>query len=156
MNASNDFTLKDLFAVALLRTPDDPFKAACAVFGLDTGRALRASAEWVNDMYVLAKQAELLELHGEDFFMPTKLTLARRVFELAESANIDKKDKIKAYELYGNIMGFIAKQTAIANVTNNNTVVSNRVMVVKDHGTDEDWERKTVEHQSKLLEHARD
>lgn len=144
--------LKDLFAAALLRQPDNPFAAACSVFGLDTSRALQASAEWINDPYVLTRQAEMLETMGEEAFLPSKLSLARKVFQLAEATK-DAKDRLKAYELYGNIMGHIHKQTAIANVTNN--VTTNKVMVIKDYGTDEAWEQKAREQQSKLIEHSR-
>lgn len=145
--------MKDVFALALLRAPNNPFAAAKQVT-TDPGHALRISTAWPNDPHVLAKQAELLETFGEEAFLPSKLTLARHVWELAQSG--DAKDRIKAYELYGNIMSFIAKQTAIANVTNNTVVNQNRVMVVKDHGTDDEWEAKTIDHQTKLLAHSRD
>lgn len=145
---------KEAFAAALLRSPDNPFKAALTVFGMDTGAALRAANEWIHDIYVISRCAELLEQFGEELFLPNKTALARRVFELAENPATDKKDKIKAYELYANIRGFIEKQTAIANVTNN--VTHNRVMMYKDHGTDDDWERKAVQQQGKLIEHSRE
>jgi hypothetical protein len=144
--------LKDLFAAALLREPDNAFGAACKVFGTDTISAMRAAQYWPSDIYVLTKQAELLDEFGEDSFLPNRATLARKIFELAETPNIDKKDKIKAFELYGNIMGYISKQTAISNVTLN----ENRVMIVKDFGNDEQWERAAVGQQTKLIEHSRD
>lgn len=146
--------LKDSFAAALLRMPDDPFRAAAQIFGLDTIRCLHAAQIWVNDPYVLTKQAELLETLGEDSFMPSKLTLARRVYELAENPSTDKRERIKAYELYANIMGMIAKQSLIGHQTN--VMQNNRVMVIKDFGTDEQWEKATREQQTKLIEHARD
>ena len=151
----SDDILKDVFALALLRAPNNPFAAAKQVTS-DPGQALLISSQWPNDQYVLAKQAELLEAFGEESFLPSKLKLARNVWELTQKEGIDTKDRIKAYELYGNIMSFIAKQTAIANVTNNMVVDQRRVMVVKDHGTDEQWEAKTIEHQTKLLANSRD
>lgn len=146
--------LKDLFAAALLREPDNAFGAACKVFGTDTISAMQAANEWPRDLYVLTKQAELLEQFGEESFLPNKMTLARKIFETAETTNIDKKDRLKAYELYGELMGFMPKQTAIANVTNN--VTQNRVMIIRDYGTDEQWEIAAREQQMKLIEHARD
>ena len=143
--------LKDAFAAALLRSPDDPFGAALTIFGTDTRRALVASQEWVHDLYVLQKQAELLEKFGEDEFLPSKATLARNVFTLATTTK-DAKDRIAAYKLYADIRGMIEKQTAIANVTVNN----NRVMVMRDHGTDDDWEEVAKKQQTKLIEHSRD
>jgi hypothetical protein len=147
----SDTILKDAFAAALLRSPDDPFTAALAVFGTDTRTALYVSQEWVRDLYVLQKQAELLEQFGEDEFLPSKATLARDVFNFARSTK-DGKEKIAAYKLYAEVRGMIEKQTAIANVTVNN----NRVMVVKDHGTDDDWETAARIQQAKLIEHSRD
>ena len=146
--------MKDMFAGALLRQPDNPFAAACKVFGLDTASALRAASEWINDTYVLTKQAELLDSLGEETFIPSRLTLARKVWELAESPGSEKKDRIAAYKLYAEIQGYIEK--GVGAIVNNNTIVNqNRVMVVKDFGDDDSWENKAVEHQTKLIEHAR-
>lgn len=147
--------LKDLFAIAFLREPSNPFGAAVKVFGLDTGRALYASTHWVDDSYVLARQAELLGMFGEDYFLPNKAALARRVYELADKTT-DAKEQTAVLKLYAEIRGFIEKQTAIANVVNNNTIVNqNRVMIVKDHGTDAQWEEKAAKQQTLLVEHAR-
>lgn len=147
----SDTILKDAFAAALLRSPDDPFAAALQVFGNDTRTAMFVAQEWVRDLYVLQKQAELLEAFGEDEFLPSKATLARDLFALARSTK-DTKDKVAAYKLFAEVRGMIEKQTAIANVTVNN----NRVMVVKDHGSDDDWERVARSQQAKLIEHSRD
>jgi hypothetical protein len=150
---SDSDVLKDAFANALLRTPYDPFGAALSIFGNDTMKALQVSKEWTHDFYVLAKQAELLEQYGEDEFLPSKTVLARRIFELAETSR-DAKDRLAAYRLYGELQGHIKKDGG-TNVQFNN-VTNNRVMVIKDHGNDDDWERKAQKHQTKLIEHARD
>lgn len=144
---------KEMFAAALLRTPHDPFGAACLVFGMDSARALEASIKWIHDSFVLQRQAELLQEFGEATFMPSKLTLARRVYELAEDRNTDKKERIAAYKLYADIMGMIERQALIGHQTN---VTQNRVMVVRDFGTDDQWESAALKQQTKLIEHARD
>lgn len=151
---ATDDVLKDAFANALLRTPHDPFAAALQLFGNDTMKALQVSKAWVSDIYVLAKQAELLEQYGEDEFLPSKAMLARRVFELAEMPNKDAKDRLAAYRLYGELRGYISKDGTTVNV--NATVNNNRVMVIKDHGDEGEWETKAQRQQTKLIEHARD
>jgi hypothetical protein len=145
--------LKDLYAMALLRQPDNPFGAAVKLVGTDTSRALEISHYWPNDQYVLARQAELLAEFGEEAFLPSKTDLARKVYGMADTLP-EGKEKIAALRLYADIRGFIEKTTAIANVTNN-TVVQNRVMVMKDHGTDGEWEEKASRQQALLIEHAR-
>lgn len=153
MKPAESNLLKDLFALALLRQPDNPFQAAVKIFGTDTARALDISHRWPNDQYVLSKQAELLAEFGEEAFLPNKHDLARKLYELADTLT-DGKEKIAALRLYADVRGYIEKQTAIANVTNN-TVVQNRVMVMKDHGTDDEWEAKAAKQQGLLIEHAR-
>jgi len=143
---------KDRFAEALLRTPTDPFRAALTVFGNDTATALRISNLWPYDLYVLQRQAELLEQFGPDEYLPTKQQVARRIYEVGENA-ADNKDKLAAFKLYAELRGFVPKGEG---VTNNLTVNNNRVMIMKDFGTDEQWESAAVGQQTKLIEHSRD
>lgn len=143
--------LKAKFAEALLRTPTDPFRAAMALFGNDTVRALEVANSWPVDLAVLQRQADLLEQFGPDEYLPTKATVARRIYEVGETA-ADVKDKLAAYKLYADIRGFMPKGE-----TNNNIVVNNnRVMVVRDFGNDEQWETAAASQQAKLIEHSRD
>lgn len=143
---------KDKFADAYLRTPENSFAAACTVFGTDTATALKVSSEWPFDLYVLQRQAELLETFGPDEFLPTKQQVARRIFETGERTN-DVKDKLAAYRLYAELRGFMPRGDG-ANVSL--TVNNNRVMVMRDFGNDDDWEKSAVTQQSKLIEHSRD
>lgn len=153
MPLPDDTILKDAFAAALLRQPTEPFRAALTVFGADNIKALEAAQQWVSDIYVLSKQAELLETLGEDAFLPNKATLARRVWEAAESAT-DKKEKAVLFKLYGEVRGFVDKG-GNTNISTNVTLNQNRVMVMRDHGTDDDWERKASDQQMKLVSDAR-
>lgn len=150
---SSDDVLKDAYAMLLLQAPNDPFGCALKLFGTNTVRALEVSQTWVCDYYVLSKQADLLAEFGEDHFLPSKAIAARRVFEMAEMSNADRKDRLAAYRLYAEMRGFIEKGGGI-NINNN--ITTNRVMVVKDHGSNDDWERSAAGQQSKLIEHSRD
>lgn len=142
----DDQALKDAYADELLRTAD-PFKAAVAVVGTqDTGLALRISTEWPNDPYIKEKQAELLELNGEAAYVASKLQLARKVFELGDTARAIE-DRLKAYRLFGEIMGYIEKPTT--NI-NNNVMTANKVMIVREQASNEAWEAKLFEQQRNL------
>jgi len=143
--------MKDAFAAALLRTPTDPFFAACTLFE-NRIHAMEVAKTWPYDLYVLQRQADLIDQLGDEAFLPNKAELARRVYEVAGAAT-DTKDRLLAYKLYGEIRGFIEKAGG-ANVNVN--VNNNRVMVVKDFGTFEEWEQKSIRQQQKLVEHSRD
>lgn len=145
--------LKERFAEALLRSPTDPFRAALAIFGNDTVSALKASNSWPSDLVVLQRQADLLEEYGPDEYLPTKAHVARRIYEVGDAAT-DPKDRLAAFKLYADIRGFMPKAE---NVNNTNiTLNQNRVMVVRDFGSDDQWETAAQKHQTKLIEHSRD
>ena len=98
---------KELFAIAWLQYPDDPFKAGLAVFPGEAGLAMNAAQSWVMDPVVLAKKAAVITEVGEESFLPTKVDLARAVWDLARNDKCANEEKIKAYKLYGEIRGFI-------------------------------------------------
>lgn len=137
------------YAIALLKTPDDPFKAALAVFPYDTAKALAVSKEWPRDEEIIGLCDKLIQDEGEGAFLPTKEDLARAVFKRAERS-LEDADAFKGYKLYADIMGHVEKP---GTTVNNNTLVDNRrVMVVTDHGTDDEWEAKVLAQQTKLIE----
>jgi len=99
---------KDEFAAEWLRQPD-PFKAALSIVGpANVGRALQISSQWVLDSYVLTRQKELIEEFGEDYFLPSKAVIARKVLEVHENAKTSF-DKLAALKLYAEVMGHISK-----------------------------------------------
>ena len=139
--------LKTKFAIASLKYPDEPFKAGLEVFGADTGRALYVAQNWINDAFVEQEKARLLQTKGARAFLPTKEEYAREVWKLAMAERTDPETKRHLMSLYGDIMGY--KQQA-EKPGINVTVNQQRVMVYKDHGSDEDWERKAAAHQYNL------
>lgn len=101
--------LKDRFAVEWLRK-GDPWLAALAVLGnQDTGKASVCASTWPFDAYVIRKRNELLAEHGEDYFLPSKADLARKVWDEAGKYNAAAADKTRNYRLYAEIMGFVEK-----------------------------------------------
>lgn len=138
-------SMKLEFAASLLRHPDDPDKAAFAITD-DTGLALQIAKSWVRDPVVLGEQERLLLSGGARTFLPTKEVQARRVYDEALNTKNTTDDRLKAHRLYAELMAFIEKPTA----TNVNILNQQNVMVVKDHGTDDDWE-KGLQKQQRIL-----
>ena len=138
MQTEEDY--KKAFASEYFKNPSDPFKIACVLFPDNTNLALRVANEWPSDSFVLACLDAL-----SDNDMPTEVDLCRKVWNKMEFTS-DAKDFATLAKLYAEIRGFIKKQES-AQV---NVQVNNKVMVVKDHGTDEQWESKLIRQQTAL------
>jgi len=140
--------LKAEFARLLLRTPEDPFKAALMLFPDNTSRALRVANEWPADPEVIAAQAAIVEDEGEMSFLPTKADLARSIWSRMQGDRICPEDFAKLGKLYAEVRGFIEKPQTNINTNVNN--VTNRVMVVRESASDADWETKLRKQQEDL------
>ena len=68
----NPIEAKDAFAAAMLRYPNQPYKAAVAVFPKNSSAALFIMQEWLHDEYVLARMKLLLETNGPEAYFPSK------------------------------------------------------------------------------------
>lgn len=144
---------KLMFAAQTLKRPGDEFAIALKLFpDGQTGPALKAAHEWPKDAVVLAEQERLLgeKENGELGFLPTKAEAARKAWDLIDIAPF-YEDRLKALKLYADICGYIAKPEA---VKIDNSVTHNRVMVVKEHGTDADWEDALRKQQAQLTTEA--
>lgn len=124
----NPIEAKALFAAALLRYPLDPFKAATMVYPKHMQACLWVMQEWPHDPYVQEIQGKLLDEHGPDAFLPTQQELAHELYNVAAKASLTE-DKLKAFELYAKVRGFINKPAEPANV---NVSLTNKVLVVRD------------------------
>lgn len=142
---------KERFAELSLREPD-AFKVALVIYPDDTGRALRVANEWPNDPQVKTIRESLIEAEedGETAFLPTKADACRLAWNIARDADKYTEDRLKALRLYGEMRGFIEKPTAVT-VNNNTQNVSMRVLVVKDYGSNDDWEKALRQQQKKLI-----
>lgn len=142
---------KRAFAEQLLRNDGDAFKAAFAVFGdpAQTGIALQIARTWVNDAFVVAEQARLLATSEAKTFLPSKEQQARDIYTLAMNEKNAPEERLKAHRLYAEIMGHIEKERAAGL-----TLVNQGVMLVRDAGTDADWQEKAVRQQRTLTANA--
>jgi hypothetical protein len=145
----NEDELKKQFAFALLRMPHKAFEAAVSIFGADSGRAFRASTEWVRDPVVIDEMDRLIETHGIEFFLINREGVLRRMTEIMDDPRTDKKDAIAAGKIIAEVLGIVSKPGVNVEVNNN---VATRVMLVRDNGTDDDWEKKLVAQQHKLMD----
>lgn len=138
---------KALFAEALLSSPNNAFEAAKKVFPGNMSYALYASNNWVHDDSVTRHQRRLLHEYGETKYLPSKVEVAREIHDISKVA-LDVETSLKALQLYCNVRGFIEKPGTVIN----NNAVCNKIMVIKDHGTDEQWEDKLQQQQQNLID----
>lgn len=138
---------KEQFAKFLLEVAD-PFKAALQLFTeqSDLHKALKVATEWPHDKDVKNFIKKIKENEDSIDTLPSKKELAQSIWEKMEVCKYPK-DYAKLAKLYAEVRGFIEKpdNKPIVNIN------QNRVMVVKDLGTAEDWENKAAKQQRDLL-----
>lgn len=138
--------LKRQFAAELIRNDGQPFKAAFAVAGEDSGYALQIARVWAADPFVVAEQERLLNSKEASSFLPSKQQQARDIYALATDISKEPEDRLKAHKLYAEIMGYIEKPLAGAGIN----VLNQGVMIVPMAASDMDWQQK-AERQQRLL-----
>ena len=148
----NEEELKAEFARLLLQTPDDPFKAALALFPENTNRALRVANEWPRDLAVVEARKELVEDEGEDAFLPGKAHLARSIWDRMHKETTDTENFAKLGKLYADVRGFIEKPQT--NIQNNIQNTTNKVMVIRESSTSDEWETNLRKQQDRLTNDA--
>lgn len=144
--------LKRQFARSLLANPDDPFKAALSVFPGDAGKALVVSREWPADPIVAGAIEEIPDDEADAMGVPSKNALAREAWRRVQKC-VDHETAFKGIETIRKLLYPDDKGSGVT--VNNNTLVDNRkVMVVTDHGTDEEWQEKLRRQQAALTHDA--
>lgn len=138
---------KRRFADAFART-QNAATAALSIFS-HAGEALRQSLILPNDPKVIEELKRIKSEVTEAELLPSKAELAREVLQRARGSN-DNEEYGKLMDLYFRVMGMIEKPGA--NVDVNVKVAS--VMVVRDHGTDEQWAEKAAQQQKELTASA--
>lgn len=141
---------KNEYAKQLLKS-GDPFKAALVIFPDNVSRALRVANEWATCSVVRSKMDELISSASDECdFLPTKADLSRIVWDKLNHESTSNDDFTKMAKLYAEVRGFIEKpQTNIQQ--NNISQTNNNIMVIKDKGTNDEWETKLRRQQEKLV-----
>lgn len=149
LTAHQEHELKRAFAEAWLHCPHDPHAAAQSVCS-NTSISYRMAMEWVLDPFVRQCQEELVKVNGEDHYLPNRTILIRRIMDIGDDKENGAKERLAAYKLVAELRDFMPKQEQNTNIQIN----QNRVMIVKDHGTDDEWREKMAAQQAKLVEDA--
>lgn len=147
--------LRERFAAEYLRNGGDVWEAGKACSPSDPSKGIALGAELIADDQVQARIKELRDTKGERAFLATKEDVAREIYKLATgraNQQLEPKEKLAAFRLYSEVMGYIEKPQGGVSVTQNNLV--QKVMVVKDFGTDAQWESAAVEQQRRLISEA--
>jgi hypothetical protein len=127
----------------------NPFQAALQVCGdpSNTGLALQLQQDLVNDEFVKSEKVRLLNGKDAVDLLPSKEKQAKDIYDLATNQNIAVEDRLKAHRLYAELRSFIEKPAQGGNTTN---ILNKGVMIVKDHGTEDEWESKVMRQQASL------
>lgn len=141
--------LKLCFAANLLRSPDDPMKAAFATTP-DTGLALQIARQWIDDPVVKVEQERLLNTSEAKSFLPSKEQQAKDIYAMATNDRLATEDRLKAHRLYAEVMGHIEKPAVGGGIN----ILTQGVMIVKDAGSDADWQEKAAQQQRALTANA--
>ena len=144
---------KKRYGKALAACPEDGFRAALATYPGDAGRALVVAREWADDPLVLEARDEAIQAAlDDDGPVIGKSGVAQMLLDIAREKLTDAKDRITALDKINEMYGY---KTATVGVGGGNTYIDNRsVMVVKDHGTDDEWSAKLREQQERLIQDA--
>ena len=132
------------FAEAFVRSKNAA-TAALSIFS-SPSEALTQSNILPFDPLVIEEVKRLTEEIGEDGLMPSKASLAMAILKRAEGAT-DNEEYVKLMKLHCDIRGLIDKPGTNVDVN----VQLAPVMVMRDHGTDEEWQAKVSAQQSKLV-----
>lgn len=146
------FTLaqrKRLFAEQYLSNPQEVYQAGVAAWPDNPREGLTIAQEWVNDPEVLKICSEL-QGNGVAANVPTKEAIVKELLDLGRSSiGEELSDRLKAYELAVKMLGYIAPPQT--NVQSNTLVTHNRVMVVREFPSDDEWERQAKAQQQRLI-----
>lgn len=145
----NEPTDKQLFGLARLKHPNDDYAAAMSVARGNVSYALKISREWAYDPEVLEAMGEVSAEARDLMGRPTEGDVIRKIWGAMETNDNDHLCKLsKELREWSRPNGTGAGMV-------NNTLIDNRsVMVVTNHGTDDEWSAKLLAQQQKLIADA--
>lgn len=141
--------LKIAFARLLFLDPGNPFECGRKIFPDHTGFACMAAVEWKNDPAVIEEMERLALETPVENLIATKQEAMKNAWNMANDSSINPKERVAYLRLFAEMAEYMPEKSSVKNVQKNEVI--NRVMVVKDHGSDEDWEAKVAEQQRKLI-----
>ena len=143
----NEVEEKAAFAEALLFDPNNPYKVAQSIYPENIGKCMWVTNFWLRDNFVIEVQKKLLEEHGEEHFLPTKVDTAREIWERAVNS-YDDDQFVKLMRLYADVRGFIEKGQI--NIDNRTQMINPKVMYLPPLKDEKSWEKGLLEQQKAL------
>lgn len=140
------------FVLAYLRDPQNPHGIAMQLFGQRPLFGQHVGTQWPREDWFKEACDKLIEEYGEEYFLPSKAQIARELYNAARSNAWDTEAQLKYYKLYCEVMDYVKGGAGVTVNQTNNTQTN--VMLVRDVGSDEDWEEKTAAQQAKLVQAA--
>jgi len=140
--------LKTAYAELQLRNPSQAHMNARSLFGDDIGSVLYATTAWPTDPFVLAEVERLVDVHGEDFFMPTRREFCHRLWQ--DIGTAQGSTKIALYKTYAEARGWTAEMelARMARLNAGGSTNTTNVMVVMQAPTAADWEDQMLKQQT--------
>lgn len=138
---------KEAFARGLLRGLE-PYSAVCLAVPDPNEDRVRMALEWRDDPEVARIRVRI----GNDpedptHDLPTKVDFLRTLYE--KFCNSEGRDAAALAKSYAEIRGFVRTPGNEPKIVVNNAPVA--VMRVRDYGSDDDWERRTLAEQNALI-----
>ena len=151
-----DESLKRRYAAEMVRDGARPHYTAQVIIGYATQYDMSVGAlagnAWPTDEFVLAEMQRIREQKGEAALIPTKETIALELLSLAREQAKTVADRLNAYRLFNDVVGYGQKALGSGPVTN---VMANKVMMVKDKGDEASWSAGLMAQQEGLIRDAR-
>lgn len=146
MNEELEKKQKELFAARLLKVGADPFKIAFEMFPNNTSRALWVANYWPADADVIESMQAIRDADktGESL-LPSEADFKMLLWRRMQGADNDELAKLS--KIYAETSGFVKKESGVT--VNNNFVP--KVIVIKDHGSVDQWESTAQKQQRDLL-----
>lgn len=140
---STNISKKD-FAKLVIKHKGNYFNAALEHCGEEqVSAALKLYNEYINDTDLEAEIEKIKRVNAESE-LPDRLDLLNKLWAIANDPYTKPEDSVKALKLYAEVKGYAGKNE------NANTVSIPSVLVIKDHGTNDDWETKALTQQRAL------
>lgn len=131
-------------------TAESAFKAGLEMFPGETGKALWVQIHWGTDADVIRARAatiiDRIESERKERNKPVKDDILAEMLEMARDWRVDPKVRHDMYKTVLAAIDAFPKQGPAVVVNNQ----APRVMVVKDFGTDDEWEKKLSAQQQEL------
>lgn len=141
--------LKIAYAQLLFLDPGNPFECGKKIFPDNTGYACMAAVQWKNDPIVIEEMQRLAEQTPIENLVATKQEALQEAWNMAKDTSVNPKERAAYLRLFSELAEYMPEKSSVKNVQKNEVI--NRVMMVKDHGEDENWEDKAAEQQRKLI-----